>query len=55
MVAAIAANICIKGLRAPAGFSHPDRVLDPLKRSSPRGSGQGQGVSWKKEIGRAHV
>lgn len=40
------ANICMKGVHAPAGFSHPNRVLYPLKRVGPRGSGQWQRVSW---------
>jgi anaerobic selenocysteine-containing dehydrogenase len=40
------ANICIKGVHAPAGFSHAQRVLHPLKRSGPRGSGQWLQVSW---------
>ena len=26
------ANICMKGVHAPAGFRHPDRVLHPLRR-----------------------
>ncbi|MDO9403015.1 MAG: molybdopterin-dependent oxidoreductase [Polaromonas sp.] len=40
------ANICMKGVHSPAGFSHPDRVLKPLKRNGPRGSGQWLEVSW---------
>jgi anaerobic selenocysteine-containing dehydrogenase len=36
-------------MHASAGFSHPDRVLYPLKRSVPPGSGQGQQVGWKEE------
>ena len=40
------ANICMKGVHAPAGFSHPNRVLYPLRRSGPRGSGQWTQVSW---------
>lgn len=41
------ANICMKGVHAPAGFSHPKRVLYPLKRTGPRGSGQWEQVSWE--------
>ena len=44
------ANICIKGVHAPAGFSHPERVLYPLKRTGPRGSGQWQRVSWEQAM-----
>jgi anaerobic selenocysteine-containing dehydrogenase len=40
------ANICIKGVHAPAGFAHPDRVKQPLKRTGPRGSGQWTQVGW---------
>ncbi|MEM9355054.1 MAG: molybdopterin-dependent oxidoreductase [Pseudomonadota bacterium] len=41
-----AANICMKGVYAPEGFRHPDRVLYPLRRIGERGSGQWQRVSW---------
>lgn len=37
---------CMKGIYAPKGFGHPDRVLHPLKRVGERGSGQ-----W---LGRRH-
>ncbi len=40
------ANICMKGVHAPAGFSHPDRVIHPLRRKGARGSGAWQRVSW---------
>lgn len=40
------ANICVKGVHAPAGFSHPARVLRPLKRVGERGSGQWAEVGW---------
>jgi acetylene hydratase len=39
-------NICMKGIYAPRSFSHPDRVLYPLKRVGERGSGHWQQVSW---------
>lgn len=44
------ANICMKGVHAPAGFAHPDRVLYPLKRTGPRGSGQWQRVTWEEAM-----
>ncbi len=44
------ANICMKGVHAPAGFSHPNRVLYPLKRTGPRGSGQWEQVSWESAL-----
>jgi anaerobic selenocysteine-containing dehydrogenase len=39
-------NICVKGVMAPKGFAHPERIRHPLKRVGPRGSGQWQRVSW---------
>lgn len=40
-------NICVKGIYAHKNFSHPDRVLFPLKRVGERGSGQWEQVSWE--------
>lgn len=40
------ADICIKGIHAPSGFSHERRVVKPLKRAGERGSGQWEEVSW---------
>ena len=39
-------NICIKGIYAPKGFAHPDRLLHPLKRVGERGSGRWTRVTW---------
>ncbi|PZR36693.1 molybdopterin-dependent oxidoreductase [Caulobacter segnis] len=39
-------NICIKGIAAPKGFAHPNRIRRPLKRVGERGSGQWQEVGW---------
>lgn len=44
------ANICMKGVHAPAGLSHPNRVLRPLKRVGKRGEGQWQEISWEVAI-----
>lgn len=44
-------NICIKGVVAPKGFAHPDRILYPLKRVGERGSGQWERVSWDAAMG----
>jgi anaerobic selenocysteine-containing dehydrogenase len=38
--------LCMKGAYAPKHFSHPDRVLYPLKRVGERGSGEWERVSW---------
>lgn len=40
------ANICMKGIHAPEGFDHPDRIRHPLKRVGKRGSGKWERVSW---------
>ena len=44
------ANICMKGVHAPAGFVHPDRVLHPLRRKGPRGSGEWERVGWDEAL-----
>jgi len=43
-------NICMKGIVAPKGFAHPDRIRTPLKRVGERGSGQWQEVSWEEAM-----
>lgn len=40
-------NICMKGIVAPKGLAHPDRLMKPLKRVGERGSGQWEEVSWE--------
>jgi len=40
------ANICMKGVHAPEGLSHPNRITKPLKRAGERGAGQWEEVSW---------
>ncbi|WP_454743274.1 molybdopterin-containing oxidoreductase family protein [Cupriavidus necator] len=40
------ANICMKGVHSPEGFSHPNRVLYPLRRAGARGEGKWEQVSW---------
>jgi len=40
------ANICMKGVHAPEGFGHPDRVRFPLRRVGERGSGRWERVTW---------
>ncbi len=44
-------NICMKGIYAPKGFAHPERVLHPLRRRGERGSGQWQRVPWDEAMG----
>jgi len=36
----------MKGIYAPKGFAHPQRIQHPLKRVGPRGSGQWTRVTW---------
>lgn len=43
-------NICMKGIIAPKAFSHPDRILHPMKRVGERGSGQWEQVSWEEAM-----
>lgn len=43
-------NICMKGIVAPKGFAHPNRVRYPLKRVGERGSGEWQQVSWEEAM-----
>lgn len=44
-------NICMKGIYAPKGFAHPDRVLHPLRRVGARGEGRWERVSWDDAMG----
>jgi anaerobic selenocysteine-containing dehydrogenase len=37
-------NICMKGIMAPKGFAHPDRLMRPLERVGERGSGRWEEV-----------
>ncbi len=43
-------HICMKGIYAPKGFAHPDRILHPLKRVGERGSGKWERVSWEEAM-----
>ena len=43
-------NICMKGVHAPSGFAHPDRVLHPLKRTGARGEGRWERVTWDEAL-----
>jgi len=44
-------NICMKGIYAPKGFAHPDRITHPMKRVGERGSGKFEKVSWEEAMG----
>ena len=37
------ANICMKGVHAPSGFAHPERVLHPCAERGRAGPGNGNG------------
>ncbi len=40
-------NYCIKGIRGGPGIrNHPSRLLYPMRRTGPRGSGQWARISW---------
>ena len=43
-------HICIKGVYAPKGFAHPDRIRYPLKRIGERGSGKWERVTWEEAM-----
>ena len=43
-------NICMKGIYAPKGFAHPNRITRPLKRVGERGSGEFEPISWDQAI-----
>ena len=43
--------LCTKVSRYTQRTYHPDRVLQPLKRSGPKGSGQFQPVTWAAALG----
>lgn len=43
-------HICMKAIVSPKGFSHPDRILHPLKRVGARGSNAWKRVSWEEAM-----
>ena len=44
-------GICSKGLSALQFFLNPDRLLTPLRRVGPRGSGKFEPLSWDEALG----
>jgi anaerobic selenocysteine-containing dehydrogenase len=42
--------MCVKGLSTPEIMYHPDRLLNPLKRSGERGSNNWKEVSWDEAL-----
>lgn len=44
-------NFCIKGIRGATGLrDHPDRLLYPMKRTGPRGSGEWARITWDEAL-----
>ena len=41
---------CIKGFQLIDRLNHPDRVLHPMKRSGPRGSGDWKRIVWEEAL-----
>ena len=44
------ANICMKGVHAPEGFTNTNRVIYPLRRIGERGEGKWEQVSWDQAL-----
>ena len=42
--------ICPKGRAAPEFLYHPDRLIHPLRRTGPRGSGRWESISWEEAL-----
>ena len=42
--------VCPKGMAGPEIIHHPDRIVTPLRRTGPRGSGQWKAVSWDEAL-----
>lgn len=42
--------LCTKGRHAVSCSNHPDRILYPIRRAGPRGSGRWERVSWKEAL-----
>jgi len=42
--------ICCKGRYAPELLYHPDRLLRPLRRKGPRGSGRWEAIGWEEAL-----
>lgn len=42
--------LCMKGAYAPKHFSHPDRLLYPIKRAGERGGNEWERVSWEEAM-----
>ena len=41
---------CIKGFQLIDRLNHPDRILSPMKRTGPRGSGEWSQISWEEAL-----
>ncbi len=40
-------SICLKGMSYAQVVTHPDRLMHPIKRKGPRGSGSWEQISWE--------
>ncbi len=43
-------SICLKGISYVQLISHPSRLLHPMKRKGPRGSGEWEIISWEQAL-----
>jgi anaerobic selenocysteine-containing dehydrogenase len=42
--------ICPKGMAAPEQLYHPDRIVRPMRRAGPRGSGRWKAIDWEEAL-----
>lgn len=47
----LAGKMCVRGAALKQYVHHKDRILHPMKRVGPKGSGQYEAISWEQAIG----
>src|SRR3982074_1438530 len=45
-----AGGVCAKGARPPEPIHHPARLMHPLRRTGPKGSGEFARISWDEAL-----
>jgi len=46
----LAGKLCVRGAALKQYVHHPERILHPMKRVGPKGSGQYEAISWEQAI-----